>query len=221
MQFWQAGECGDTLPKPGQVHTWGAGREEGEAPKRGSGGGCGAGTLQATIEASLRGDRINGRLRPTARPPWLRSPPFHPFPSLTELLSPPRVPARPPGRSGLRPSAARYRGGGVLLARWLGEKRGCARPGEQGTPRGGRRPCHLMKSEVQSDAHSQHFPAARPPGTSTPCPGPVPHAHLGAQLWGLLAGRGMGGSGQAGPPQVQWVHRLVGAVPHIPCLGWA
>ena len=164
----------------------------------------------------------HGKREPETRSQAALAPqPFHPFPSLTELLSAPRVPARPPGRSGLRPSAARYRGGGVLLARWLGEKRGCVRPGEQGTPRGGRRPCHLMKSEVQSDAHSQHFPAAQPPGTSTPCPGPVPHAHLGAQLWGLLAGRGMGGSGQAGPPQVQWVHRLVGAAPHIPCLGWA
>lgn len=64
-------------------------------------------------------------------PPW----PCHTFPSLTEVLSPPRAPARPPGRSGLRPSVARYRGGGVLLARWLGEKRGCARPGEQENPR--------------------------------------------------------------------------------------
>lgn len=61
--------------------------------------------------------------------------PFHTFPSLTEVLSPPRAPARPPGRSGLLPSTARYRGGGVLLPRWLAEKRGCARPGEQETPR--------------------------------------------------------------------------------------
>ena len=197
-------------PKPVHVHTWGACREEGEAPERGPGGGGGAGTLQATIETSLRGDRVKGSPRSTASRPAPR--PFHPSPSLTELLSPPRVPARPPGRSGLRPSAARYSGGGVLLARWLGEKRGCARPGEQGTPRGGRRPGHLMKSEVQSDAHSR----AQPSGTSTaPHPGPVPHAHLGAQLWGLLAGKGTGGSGQAGPPQVQWVHRPAGAAPHI------
>ena len=75
--------------------------------------------------------------------------PCHTFPSLTEVLSPPRAPARPPGRSGLRPSAARYRGGGVLLARWLGEKRGCARPEEQETPERGHVACHLMKSEVQ------------------------------------------------------------------------
>lgn len=57
---------------------------------------------------------------------------LHPLPTLsplTEVPSPPRAPTRPGGRSGLRPSVARYRGGGVLPARWLGEKMGCPRPG--------------------------------------------------------------------------------------------
>lgn len=59
---------------------------------------------------------------------FLLHPPPIPSP-LTEVPSPPRAPTRPGGRSGLRPSVARYRGGGVLTARWLGEKMGCPRPG--------------------------------------------------------------------------------------------
>lgn len=62
---------------------------------------------------------------------------LHPLPTLsplTEVPSPPRAPTRLEGRSGLRPSVARYRGGGVLPARWLGEKMGCPRPEEGKDP---------------------------------------------------------------------------------------
>jgi hypothetical protein len=101
-----------------------------------------------------------GKLRPTPRPPICP----HQLPDLlsplTGVLRPPR--ARLPGRSGLRPSAVRYRGGGVLLVRWLGEKRGCPRPGEE-IPM-----CHLMTLEVwvtrparwcQSHLHCAQSPA--------------------------------------------------------------
>lgn len=135
--------------------------------------------------------------------------PFHPFPSLTELLSPPRVPARLPGRSGLRPSAARYRGGGVLLARWLGEKRGCARPGEQGTPRGGRQPSHLMKSEVQSDTHSQAgpeptFPRCTAPRNLHPLPRACAPCSPGGPALGAAGRKGDGRlwAGRASPSPV-------------------
>lgn len=75
--------------------------------------------------------------------------------------------------------------------------------------------------------HRQAVPEPRSPlqaslGFPPPfAPGPMAHAHLGAQLWGLLAGKGMGGSGREGPPQAHWGRSLVGAGPHIPCPGWA
>lgn len=76
---------------------------------------------------------------------------------------------------------------------------------------------HTAKQYQSQDSHHHS-----PPGTPTPTsPGPMPHAHLGAQLWELLAGRGMGDSGQAGLPRAHWSRSLVGAGRHIPYLGWA
>lgn len=75
-----------------------------------------------------------------------------PSPLLTEMLSPPRVPIRPADRSGLLPSVARYRGGGVLPERWLGEKMGCPRPGEKTQ----RERDGSVTSETRVRIHSPH-----------------------------------------------------------------
>ena len=92
FEFWWVGGCGTPRGQecgrfPGgarQVRgcTWGASGEEGEAPQWGSGGCSGAGVLQATVEASLCGERVKGKLRPTPRSPCLPSSAL-PHPPLT------------------------------------------------------------------------------------------------------------------------------------------
>lgn len=111
--------------------TCGTRGQEGKAPQSGA---RGAGALQAAVQAPLLGQQgedteAGGDHLPPPFLSVLRHPP------LTEVPRPPRAPTRPAGRSGLRPSVARYRGGGVLPVRWLGEKMGCPRPG--GRPRDG------------------------------------------------------------------------------------